>query len=34
MTKDCDREKNKDIQENPVQVANQRCPISQKLISN
>ena len=34
MTKDCDIEKNKDIQENPVHVTNQRCPISQKLISN
>ena len=34
MTKDCDIENNIDIKENPVQVAEERCSVSQKLIFN
>ena len=34
MTKDCDIENNKDIKENLVQVAKERCLISQKVVLN
>ena len=34
MTKSWDIQKNIDIKENPVQVTNERCSISKKLISN
>ena len=34
MSKDCNIDKNIDINENPVQVPKERCLISQKMISN